>query len=104
VIATARACADECSPEVKTQKSYVSMIEGAMLNIDGKLPVGDWNSLRTARPTIHSLGCASCYVGEMANGHFSYGMGFHRANVEYLLPISPLVCLHIQPDVQPVRH
>src|SRR5580704_5074551 len=39
----------------------------------------------------------------LANGQFSYGMGFHRANVEILLPISPLVCLHIQPDVERAR-
>lgn len=39
----------------------------------------------------------------LSDGQFSYGMGFHGANVEVLLPISPLVCLHIQPDVERTR-
>jgi hypothetical protein len=35
------------------------MIAGAMLNINGKLFVGDWNCLATVRPTIYYLGRAS---------------------------------------------
>jgi hypothetical protein len=80
------------------------MIEGAMLNIDGKLLAGDWKCLRTVPTKPFIISDAPVVTWErLTNRHFSYGMGFHRANVEVLLPISPLVCLHIQPDVQRVR-
>ncbi len=52
------------------------MIEGAILNIDGKLFIGDWNCLRTVRPTIHYLGCASYYVGEIGEWSFLIRHGF----------------------------
>jgi hypothetical protein len=104
VITTARACAEEFSPDIRAQKSYVRMIENAMLNIDGKLLAGEWNYLRTVPSRPFIISDAPVVTWErLANGQFSYGMGFHRANVEVLLPISPLVCLHIQPDVERVR-
>jgi hypothetical protein len=52
------------------------MIEGAILNIDGKLLIGDWNCLRTVRPTNHYLGCASYYVGEIGEWSFLIRHGF----------------------------
>jgi hypothetical protein len=39
----------------------------------------------------------------LPDGAFSYGMGFHRANVEVALPVSPTRCLHILPKVQRTR-
>lgn len=104
VIASARACAAEFSVEVKAQKSYVRMIEEAMSNIDDKLFAGEWNYIRTVPTNPFIISDAPVVTWErMPNGQFSYGMGFHRANVEVLLPISPLVCLHIQPDVERAR-
>jgi hypothetical protein len=35
----------------------------------------------------------------LATGAFRYGIGFHEPNVEAMLPISPLCCLHILPRV-----
>ena len=101
VMAIARAHAAEISREIKAQKSYVKMIEGAMSNIDDKLFAGEWNYLRTTPTDPFIISDAPVVTWErISNEQFSYGMGFHRTNVEVLLPISPLVCLHIQPDVE----
>jgi hypothetical protein len=104
VIAIARACAAKLPPEVKAQKSYVNMIEEAMSRIDDKLLAGEWNYIRTVPTNPFIISAAPVVTWErLSNGQFSYGMGFHRAKVEVLLPISPLVCLHIQPDVERTR-
>jgi len=104
VITSARAYAAEVSPEVRAQQSYVRTIEGAMSNIDDKLCAGEWNYIRTVPTDPYIISDAPVVTWErMPSGQFSYGMGFHRANVEVLLPISPLVCLHIQPDVKRTR-
>ena len=104
VIANARAYAAEVSPEVRAQQSYVRTIEDAMSNIDEKLLAGEWNYVRTIPTDPYIISDAPVVTWErMSNGQFSYGMGFRRANVEVLLPISPLVCLHIQPHVERAR-
>ena len=101
VIASARACAAKFPTEVKAQKSYLNTIEEAMSHIDDKLLAGEWNYVRTTPTNPFIISDAPVVTWERAsNGDLSYGMGFHRANVEVLLPISPLVCLHIQPDVE----
>jgi hypothetical protein len=35
----------------------------------------------------------------LSTGDLRYGIGFHQPNVEAMLPISPLSCLHILPKV-----
>jgi hypothetical protein len=104
VIASARSYAAEVAPEVRAQQSYVRTIESTMANIDDKLLAGEWNYMRTVPTDPYILSDAPVVTWErLPNGQFSYGMGFHRANVEILLPISPLVCLHIKPDVERAR-
>jgi Protein of unknown function (DUF4238) len=104
VIENALAYEAQVPKEVRAQKSYITMIEEAMSNIDHKLFAGEWNYIRTMPTNPFILSDAPVVTWErMPSGQFSYGMGFHRANVEVLLPISPLVCLHIQPDVDRTR-
>ena len=94
----------EVSGEVRAQQSYVRTIEGAMSGMDEKLFEGEWNYIRTVPTDPFIMSDAPVVTWErFANGQFAYGMGFHRANVEVLLPISPLVCLHIQPRVERTR-
>lgn len=104
VIATARACATQYSQGDRAQGSYIRMLEISMKDIDEKLFGGEWNYIRTTpdRPFIISDAPVTTWE-RTTEGRFSYGMGFHRGNVEVLLPISPLVCLHIQPDVERSR-
>ncbi|MGA2572455.1 MAG: DUF4238 domain-containing protein [Terracidiphilus sp.] len=104
VIERALTYAREVSPEVRAQKSYVRTVEGAMSAIDEKLLAGEWNYVRTVEMDPFIISDAPVVTWErLPDGRFTYGMGFHRANVEVLLPISPLVCLHIQPDVERMR-
>jgi Protein of unknown function (DUF4238) len=104
VIASAQACAAEVSRSARSQKSYVAMIEAAMSDMDDKLFAGAWRCLRTTPTNPFIISDAPVVTWErLSAGQVSYGMGFHRANVEVVLPISPLLCLHIQPDVERTR-
>lgn len=104
VIARARAYTLEFSREVRAQQSYIRTIEGAMSSIDDKLFQGEWNYIRTTPTDPFIISDAPVVTWErLPDGQFAYGMGFHRENVEVLLPISPSVCLHIQPQVERTR-
>ncbi|MGA3332659.1 MAG: DUF4238 domain-containing protein [Terracidiphilus sp.] len=104
VIARTLAYAREVSPAIRAQQSYVRTVEGAMSTIDDKLLAGEWNYIRTVATDPFVISDAPVVTWErLPDGRFSHGMGFHRANVEVLLPISPLVCLHIQPQVERAR-
>lgn len=104
VIAQALDYAREVPRKIRAQQSYVRMIEDAMSSVDDKILAGRWNYIRTAANDPFIISDAPVVTWErMPDGEFSLGMGFHRANVEVLLPISPLGCLHILPDVERTR-
>jgi len=104
VIASARNCAARLSETATTQKGYVRMIEYMMSTVDDKLLTGEWNYLRTVPTDPFIISDAPVVTWErMPNGQLSYGVGFHEPNVEVLLPISPIVCLHIRPAVERTR-
>jgi hypothetical protein len=86
---------------VNAQRSYVGMIEKVMSDLDKELFSGEWNYIRTVPTDPFIISDAPVVTWQrMRNGALSYGLGFHRADVEVLLPISPVVCLHIQPNVK----
>ena len=83
------------------QSSYVGMIQQGMSELDKEVFSGEWNYIRTVPTDPFIISDAPVVTWQrMHNGALSYGLGFQRAEVEVLLPISPVVCLHIQPDVK----
>src|SRR5579863_5042899 len=79
-------------------------IEKMMSELDRELFSGKWNDIRTVLTDPFIISDAPVVTWQrMHNGALSYGLGFHRADVEVLLPISPVVCLHILPDVERSR-
>lgn len=101
VIASARACTARLCDPAEVQKGYLRMIEYMMSNIDEKLLAGEWNYLRTIPTDPFIISDAPVVTwAKMPNGQFSYGVGFHEPNVEVLLPIAPVVCLHVRPAVE----
>jgi hypothetical protein len=100
----ARAHSGDHFEGVKAQQSYVGTIEKMMSDLDRELFSGKWNYIRTVPTDPFIISDAPVVTWQrMHNGPLSYGMGFHRADVEVLLPISPVVCLHILPDVKRSR-
>jgi Protein of unknown function (DUF4238) len=83
------------------QRSYIGMIQKVMSELDKVLFSGEWNYIRTVPTDPFILSDAPVVTWHRRrDGALSYGLGFHRPDVEVLLPISPLVCLHIQPNVK----
>jgi hypothetical protein len=104
VIRGTRTRVEEISREIRVQQHYIATIEHSMLKIDEKLLRGSWNYLRTVPTDPFIISDAPVVTWErLPGGQFSFGLGVHRPNVEVLLPISPLVCLHIQPAVERTR-
>jgi len=86
------------------RRSYVRTVEDAMQEADERLLTGQWNFLRTVPDNPFVISDAPVVTWErLVDGTISYGLGFHRPNVEVFLPISPLVCLHILPNVERTR-
>jgi hypothetical protein len=104
VIQWAREARYQTTLGIQEQRSYLNMIEGNMQTVDEPLMRGEWRYLRTTpdRPFVISDAPVATWVRSEQNT-LSYGQGFHRANVEVFLPISPLTCLHILPDVERTR-
>jgi hypothetical protein len=101
VLARARAAAADVVKEIRAQQSYVSTLETFMSNIDDKIFAGKWNCVRTDTNDPFIISDAPVVTWErLSNGRISYGLGFHRPNVEVFLPISSLACLHILPAVE----
>jgi hypothetical protein len=101
VVKMARAHSGEDFQGVKAQQVYVGMIEKMMSELDRELFSGEWSYIRTVPTDPFIISDAPVVTWQrMHSGALSYGLGFHRADVEVLLPISPVVCLHIQPDVK----
>lgn len=101
VIEMARRCSGESFRIVNAQRSYVGMVEKMMSEADEPLFSGEWNYIRTVQAQPFTISDSPVVTWQRLPGdEFSYGLGFHRPEVEILLPISPLVCLHILPRVQ----
>jgi hypothetical protein len=101
VIASARAQLAKVGKAEQTQRGYIGMIEQFMSKADEKILAGEWNYIRTVPTDPFIISDAPVVTWERTpSGQLSLGLGFHRANVEVLLPITPLVCLHILPDVE----
>jgi hypothetical protein len=101
VIARARAVAADVVEEARAQKSYVMTLENFMTKIDDKLFAGRWDCVRAEAAAPFIISDAPVVTWErLPSRQLSFGVGFHCPNVEAFLPISPLVCLHIQPAVQ----
>jgi hypothetical protein len=96
-----RAAFDRVDKNARAQNSYVTMLQLFMSEIDEKVFKGKWSFIRTVPADPFVISDAPVVTWERtATGESSYGVGFHRTNVEVLLPVSPLVCLHILPAVE----
>src|SRR5271166_3830924 len=83
------------------QKSYARSIVHAMAEFDETLFRGEWKLLGATQEVPFILSDAPVVTWErLAPDDFSYGIGFHRPNVEVFLPVSPLTCLQILPRVE----
>lgn len=101
VVKIARAHSGDHFDRLDAQKSYVGMLVKMMSELDRELFEGEWNYIRTVPTDPFIISDAPVVTWQrMPNGALSYGVGFHREGVEVLLPISPLVCLHMLPDVK----
>lgn len=95
VIKMARAHSGDQFKGSNAQSSYVGMIQKVMSELDKELFSGEWNYIRTVPSDPFIISDAPVVTWQrMPNGGLSYGLGFHRADVEVLLPISPVVCLY----------
>ncbi|MGC9197811.1 MAG: hypothetical protein ACP5E5_02600 [Acidobacteriaceae bacterium] len=91
-------------PTAAAKESYVRQIEAAMDTVDEKLLRGQWNYLTTTPDNPFVILDAPVVMWQRrANGLVSFGVGFHREDVEVFLPVSPTLCQHILPDVQRTR-
>jgi hypothetical protein len=86
--------------ERRRQESYAESVERAMTYLDDRIYDGQWNLVKTSGDKPFIISDTPVVTWERsASGVFRYGLGFHEPNVEALLPISPLSCLHILPKV-----
>jgi hypothetical protein len=98
----ARGLLQSYDTERNRQASYAESIERAMAYFDDTLYSGTWRFLKAtvSDPFIISDTPVATWERLEKPGLFAYGIGFHRPNVEVFLPLSPLVCLHILPNVE----
>jgi hypothetical protein len=101
VLKMARAHSSDHFKGTNAQRSYVGIVQKMMSETDKELLSGEWNYIRTVPTDPFIISDAPVVTWQrMHDRALSYGLGFHRADVEVLLPISPVVCLHILPDVK----
>jgi hypothetical protein len=104
VIRVAKSLLDNYDTERNRQRSYSRSIERAMALFDDTIYDGQWTLLRASASDPFIISDAPVVTWErIAAGIFSYGLGFHRSNVEVFLPISPTVCLYVLPNVERTR-
>jgi hypothetical protein len=86
---------------IAEQKQYLVGLRRGMEVLDQSMHRGDWNLLTTTpdRPFIISDSPVVTWQRDAART-IHHGGGFEGANVEVLLPVSPMSCLHILPDVE----
>ena len=71
-----------------------------MNEFDDVICNGKWEILRTSADDPFIISDAPVVTWERkGDGALFYGIGVHEPNVEVLLPVSPLTCLHILPNV-----
>jgi hypothetical protein len=101
VAAKAREYFERLADNDAEQQQYMVGIQIGMANLDEPMYQGDWNLLTTTsdRPFIVSDSPVVTWQRD-ATGTIYHGGGFHRPNVEILLPVSPTSCLHILPAVE----
>ncbi len=86
------------------QHSYAGSVERAMSMMDQTLLDGTWGVIRTEPENPFIIGDAPVVTWiRYAGGFRSLGEGFNKLDVEVLLPISPIACLHVLPAVQRTR-
>jgi hypothetical protein len=86
------------------QHTYADTIERALSRSDEAMLNGNWELLHTPPSEPFVIGDAPVATWERTDRNFIiYGQGFSRPNVEVVLPISPIACLHILPAVQRTR-
>ncbi len=77
-----------------------TFLEGILrARFDERIFNGEWRTVHTTHNDPFILSDSPVVTWERLGSRFSYGLGFHRENVELLLPISPTACLHILPAV-----
>jgi len=85
------------------RETFMDGILRARYSFDETIFNGEWRSVRTAQSSPFILSDSPVVTWERSGSRFSYGLGFHRENVEVLLPVSPTTCLHILPAVKRTR-
>jgi hypothetical protein len=91
-------------PASSEQESYVTGIARFMTYFDEAMFYGDWRLVGTTRDNPFILSDAPVVTWDRKDSTgISHGIGFEEPNVEILLPVSPLTCLHILPRVQRTR-
>jgi hypothetical protein len=94
----------DADPTIEAKKSYVRLIEAAMESVDERLLTGQWDHLTTTPDKPFVISDAPVVTWQRnAGGFISHGGGFHRPDVEVFMPVSPTLCLHIQPSVPRTR-
>lgn len=85
--------------EEHIKTTYVDAMERAFANFDQTMAGGHWGILTTTPDNPFIIGDAPVVTWIRAGNFLHYGFGFHRPNVEVLLPVCPTACLHVLPLV-----
>jgi hypothetical protein len=105
IIRTMHRVAKNYPTERNRQKSYVESIRRWMDEFDNLIYEGQWEFLRTSEDNPFIISDAPVVTWDRKeDGTLFYGIGVHEPNVELFLPVSPLTCLHILPNVARHRH
>lgn len=101
VASRVRECFEQSSAEDAEQQQYLAGIRIGMSSLDEAMYRGDWKLLTTTpdNPFIISDSPVVTWQRD-GKGAVHLGGGFHRADVEILLPVSPTSCIHILPEVE----
>lgn len=87
--------------EDQVRHTYAETIERAISRRDELLVNGSWGVIRTYPENPFVIGDAPVVTWRREkNNILRHGLGFGEPNVEAFLPVSPLACLHMLPDVQ----
>jgi hypothetical protein len=82
------------------QANFVAAIHNVINRLDEWMLEGEWKILATASNDPFIVSDSPVVTWErFDDGRLSYGPGFERPEVEVILPVSPLTCLHICPRV-----
>jgi Protein of unknown function (DUF4238) len=88
----------------EVQEWYAQGTLRAIAGFDEDLFRGLWSLIPSRAGEVFVLSDAPVVTWNRSPaGALTYGVGFHTANVEVILPISPGTCLHILPQTQRSR-